>query len=666
MMLGGLAKIALPVPKGMIVQQEHVKKRLWFAVSITATLSLVVVAVGLCWTVYASVRGDLFESTVSSTLDTLDVIRDLGVESVDTQLRSVKTDVKALAAECGSELAAAASEIDSFDASASVVTTLSKLDLSPGGKDFWFFASDERLIGADGSSPSWPSVMPQIDTTDLLAATSPQVIGPAYNDEGLYVMAVCSPLVKDGETYGMLVERFDGYCVSDWISSLRFDLGGGTAYLVDDTGRDIAVSREENYEWFETEYNASELAIQGDDEAAGIAAIEQRALRGETARGSYGWGDGTSYMSYGPINEADWAIFVGFYGDELENHVSEVVSRSGGVAQVSIALLVLLLGMVALLSVRSLNRQRMANDRLQDQNRKIEQQAEALMASEARFKVALEKTGNIVFDYDVASGDIQCFTTPEDAQRCNATAANLRTELVSAGEVEESSLELFCDALKDLCHGAHRVECMLEVLGESGEKLWYRASLSALASTEGNPLRIIGVLEDVTKEREAEYDSLTGLLDRKAAFEAARSSLDEAGESDRFAFVMIDVDHFKSINDTFGHLSGDEALQWVANVLATEFDEADVVARYGGDEFCVFCKTDVTEDRLTAAMQRVNDSLRVDRLQSNDVGTLSCSFGVSLRAGIGLSFERLQTEADQALYAAKRKGRCTFVFYTES
>ena len=647
------------------MRQGLSKTRWLFAASVAATLALAAAAIVLCWVLYASVQSALFESTVSSTLETLDVVRDLGVDLVDTQLRSVKADVKSLASEHGVELASAL-EGASDDAPSSVSAILSTLEPSPSGEDFWLLTTDGQLIGPDGSNSAWSAVMPEADAAELMESPSPTVVGPAHTDEGDYAMAVCAPVVVRGDVRAVLVERFDGVCVSEWISSLRFDVGDGVSYLVDASGRNIASSREESYSWFETEYNATELAAQGDEEAAGVAEVEQRGLAGETSRGSYGWDGGTSYMAYGPINEADWAIFVGFYGGRLEGYVGNVVAESSGVAQVSVVLLVLLLGVVALLSVRSLNRQRRANDRLQEQNRKIELQAEQLMASEARFKVALEKTGNIVFDYDVVSGDVQCFTTPEDAQRCNATADDLRGALVKDGEVEEGSLELFCGALVDLRQGARRAECMLEVRGDSGEKLWYRASLSALAAVEGSLRRVIGVLENVTKEREAEYDSLTGLLDRKAAFEAARAALDDAGASDRFAFVMIDIDRFKAINDVLGHLAGDEVLQRVARVLADGFGDADAVARYGGDEFCVFSKVDVSRDRLAAAMRRINDALLEIRLQGDGVGPLSCSFGVSLHTGKGLSFEQMQAEADEALYAAKRLGRCTFVFHDEA
>ena len=646
--------------------QGRSKAHARFAVSVAVTLALVGTAMALCWTVYASVERNLFDATASNTLDTLDVVRDMGVESVDTQLRSAKTDVKALAAEHGADLAAAVrSDADPESVAARIASVLAVFETSPYGRDFWYVSSDGRLVGADGSSPAWDAAMPQADVSRLLSSASPQVIGPGHNAEGDYVMAVCTPLAEDGIAYGMLVERFDGRCVSEWIGSLRFDLGGGVAYLVDGTGRNIAASREESYVWFEAEYNATELAAEGDEEAAGVAAIEQRALGGETARGTYGWDGGTSYMSFGPLEEADWAIFVGFYGNALEAHVNEVVARSSGVAQACIAGLVLLLGAVAIIAVRGLSRQRRVNDRLQRQKEQIERQKNALLASEARFKVALERTGNIVFDYDIASGDIQCFVTPEDALRCSATVDDLRRNLVADGEVEDESLHLFCDALDDLRHGAHRAECMLEVRGRAGEKLWYRASLSAVSADDGSTLRAIGVIEDVTREREAEYDSLTGLLDRKAAFEAAHAALAAAGPDDRFAFTMIDVDRFKAVNDTFGHLEGDEALRQVARVLSESFGEDDVVARYGGDEFCVFCSRDVSRERLAASMERVNERLGAGRRPKDAFGPLSCSFGVSVREGAGLSFGQLQSEADQALYAAKRAGRRTFSFFGE-
>lgn len=627
-----------------------------FALSIVATLAMVVASIVLCWFVFWSTGRTFFQATADHTMDTVEVMRDLGAESVDTHLRSVKIDAKGLAWTFAGELAA-------DPAPAVIAQALTTLKPSEEAKDLWFVTAEGELIGVQGPA-AWGDVFPGESASDALASSEATVVTPGYNAYGSYVMAVTAPVLVDGRAAGALVERYDGYLVSEWIADLAFEAGTGSAYLVEKGGRNIAASRAENYDWFETEYNSLVAAAEmGGGQDVSVAELEGRALGGETGVGTYEWDGQTSYLAYGPLKEADWGFYVGFYGASLEAYAEGIVSKSSAPAQVAIALLVLVLGAVALVSVRSLSKERVANDELVRRKREIERQAEALEASEARFKVALEKTGNIVFDYDMASGSIQCFITPESATCCEATPDNLRESLVSGGCVEEESLGLFCDALDDIRHGAYRAECMMEVLDESGEKLWYRASLSSLLADGEHPKRAIGVLEDVTKEREAEYDSLTGLLDRKAAVEMVDAYLSRVDERQRFAFVMLDVDRFKEVNDTFGHLKGDEVLCTLADALSEAFEPPAIVARYGGDEFCLLLPEVEPNEELRSRLEWVNDRMNSRCDGVLDSMALSCSFGVTVRQGPGRTFDELLQEADKALYVAKRERRGTCSFF---
>jgi diguanylate cyclase (GGDEF)-like protein len=130
---------------------------------------------------------------------------------------------------------------------------------------------------------------------------------------------------------------------------------------------------------------------------------------------------------------------------------------------------------------------------------------------------------------------------------------------------------------------------------------------------------------------------------------------------------MLDVDHFKQFNDTFGHPSGDEVLRQLARVLADTRRANDVVARYGGEEFAVIL---VDTAKFTAA--KVAERVR-ERVFANDfseaapkAGRLSISVGVATFPDDGTDAEALVRSADTALYAAKRSGRNRVVLATES
>ena len=152
----------------------------------------------------------------------------------------------------------------------------------------------------------------------------------------------------------------------------------------------------------------------------------------------------------------------------------------------------------------------------------------------------------------------------------------------------------------------------------------------------------------------ADTDVLTGLKNRRCLFDRLRAeiSLVERNGSE-FSFVLIDVDFFKSINDTFGHMAGDAVLKRVAQSLTDCARVSDFVARYGGEEFAVIMphtnriKAQVATERMLAEIGRVHWKGK----------QVTASAGVSTYAGLGSSIDSLIEDADSALYAAKAAGR---------
>jgi len=153
--------------------------------------------------------------------------------------------------------------------------------------------------------------------------------------------------------------------------------------------------------------------------------------------------------------------------------------------------------------------------------------------------------------------------------------------------------------------------------------------------------------------RLATTDSLTGTPNRRTFFDRAQKIWTQDGNAGVLSAVMIDIDHFKQINDRFGHASGDQAIYAVARVAAAE---SEIVSRLGGEEFAVLLSgCDLAQACEIAERMRC----RVEKLRlASDRGsmTLTCSFGVSERLA-GESIDHLLHRADGALYAAKNQGR---------
>ena len=175
--------------------------------------------------------------------------------------------------------------------------------------------------------------------------------------------------------------------------------------------------------------------------------------------------------------------------------------------------------------------------------------------------------------------------------------------------------------------------------------------------------RSIQLSHELTAAREAaealaRTDELTGMRNRRAFYELGELALQQAKRYQHpLSLMILDADSFKSINDTYGHAAGDQALQGVAGVLRANARVADVAARLGGEEFGVLLPETAAPDALRLA-ERVR--LAVAALRVPHAGAsiaFTCSIGVAERVLPDESLDALVARADQALYEAKRQGR---------
>jgi two-component system cell cycle response regulator len=152
--------------------------------------------------------------------------------------------------------------------------------------------------------------------------------------------------------------------------------------------------------------------------------------------------------------------------------------------------------------------------------------------------------------------------------------------------------------------------------------------------------------------RLAETDPLTGALNRRAFFNRARIAADRNARPGGISAILADIDHFKRINDRYGHDVGDLAITAVADLIARE----GIGGRLGGEEFALILPGCCIGD-ATARAERLRAGVQDLRIRAgNATVTLSCSFGVSSWID-GDSVEALMKRADVALYAAKSGGR---------
>jgi diguanylate cyclase (GGDEF)-like protein len=180
--------------------------------------------------------------------------------------------------------------------------------------------------------------------------------------------------------------------------------------------------------------------------------------------------------------------------------------------------------------------------------------------------------------------------------------------------------------------------------------------LKILANQAAAVLRTIWLVEQRTEL--AVRDGLTGLYNRRSFSDLlSRAIAREERQSGRFALMMLDIDHFKKLNDTHGHPAGDEALRVAAHIIEANLRRGDIAARYGGEEF-VAILPGADEQGGVAQAERVRRALEAQPVAFEGARlTITASFGVAVWPEGGEGAGALVEAADRALYAAKQRGR---------
>lgn len=229
-------------------------------------------------------------------------------------------------------------------------------------------------------------------------------------------------------------------------------------------------------------------------------------------------------------------------------------------------------------------------------------------------------------------------------------------ETLSTNINERHSVSLLQNMLRK-----HTVSSELELILD-GRLQWHRVDMIYI-NNEYAIGRISNIEEEVAHrdelERKASLDSLTGIMNRAALQEMLDQYLSEDREG---AFLLLDLDNFKRINDTHGHIEGDKVLRNFASLLDAGFCPDDWKARLGGDEFVVFIPTQVEPEALG---QILNDFMK-DVAEKVFADYRSCQVSVSIGAAYvsrgAHSFEELYREADRAMYSAKKNGKnCYYI-----
>jgi len=206
------------------------------------------------------------------------------------------------------------------------------------------------------------------------------------------------------------------------------------------------------------------------------------------------------------------------------------------------------------------------------------------------------------------------------------------------------------------------------IIRESGEILWFRAKTFPVYDENGNIYRSVGVSENITyaKKMEEELinqatkDFLTGAFNRRYFFDKGDDELQRSLRySHEFCVLMLDIDHFKKVNDVYGHIAGDTVLKQFTSECLNVLRKSDVFARIGGEEFAVILpETNIIgANTIAERLRKSIENMTVqDETENQDI-KITTSIGISSLKDGDINFENILKRADEALYDAKESGR---------
>jgi len=307
---------------------------------------------------------------------------------------------------------------------------------------------------------------------------------------------------------------------------------------------------------------------------------------------------------------------------------------------------------------------------------RIQRKSMAVEQDVENYELTNEQNSSCMFDYNLRTGKIK-FTGSYKSVFGNIqnpiNVKEFRKLYANIHEEDRSALSDMGERLRDSSYSAEvRFRCL------DGEFRWFKISGVTKKDQENKPERFIGSFTDVHEQmmhedelkKIAETDLLSGLLNKSFYQKKVSDFLISAPEGSRGAFFIIDLDNFKTTNDTLGHAMGDIAIRDTAQKITLIFSQKDFMGRIGGDEFCVYLRMDDVSEIMAAKIimekaATLNESLQEYFNNEKDSVQISASVGIALYPQHGKDFASLFRCADAALYYVKKNGKNGNVIYTE-
>ena len=289
----------------------------------------------------------------------------------------------------------------------------------------------------------------------------------------------------------------------------------------------------------------------------------------------------------------------------------------------------------------------------------------------ARHKMIMEQSDNIIFQWNLKNNTVSCSDQWKTRFGYDGETTGFLNQLDTGSLFHPDDLPILRDKIRELLDGKATDILDARMVNKAGRYLWSRIRLVSQRDETGTPTYITGIIYDIDQlktdalsmKQQAQQDALTRLLNKASAQNAVAQHLEFQEGNTMSALLVLDLDNFKLINDTHGHMYGDAVLTQIGATLRSLFRSNDVIGRIGGDEFMIFLNQVPSKEMVEERCQLLVDTFRSQFLALMPDLPISVSIGAALSPIHGDSYKDLFRHADEALYSAKRKGKNQFSLY---
>ena len=293
-----------------------------------------------------------------------------------------------------------------------------------------------------------------------------------------------------------------------------------------------------------------------------------------------------------------------------------------------------------------------------------------------RYRILTRLLTGYYFEYDVLADRLSLYGDFSRSQQ-------MRDQLGAEGILERFShygqehpkasyRDYYWDFYRMLTNQERILHVEWQLKRPDGQKLWLLVEGEKIFANDGETIRyVIGKFVDIGEQKEqqqrllqlVQQDALTGAYNREAAFQIIAAKLKQWNDYQYFAFMMLDIDNFGRINETYGRPFGDRVLVQAVHLIRSLIREGDIIGRYDGDQFCIFLNGIPSEVEAGCVARRICNAFVRLFSEEEDLPEVSCSVGITVCNGGFKSTQQVYQEAQKALTAAKQAGRNGYSFF---